>query len=153
VRVAELLGDVYTSFSGQVEAAGLDLHVDVAEDLPDIIGNVGRLEQVLNNLVANALRHTHRGGRITLEAHGGDEGVRIVVGDTGEGIPAEDLPHIFDRFWRGDKSRSRADGMGSGLGLAIARQLVEAHGGHIDVQSELGEGTTFVVELPWETRL
>jgi signal transduction histidine kinase len=153
VDVVELLADVRTSFSGQVEAAGLDLHVDVEGGLPTILGDVGRLEQVLNNLVANALQHTPQGGRIALEARGADGGVRILVTDTGEGIPTEDLPYIFDRFWRGDKSRSRANGMGSGLGLAIARQLVEAHGGQIDVQSELGEGTTFVVDLPREPAL
>ena len=148
VDVGELLSDVCTSFSGQIEAAGLDLSVEVAAHLPDIVGDDGRLEQVLNNLIANALRHTPAGGRITLRARPGPHGVRIAVEDNGEGIPAEDLPHIFDRFWRGDRSRSRADGAGSGLGLAIARQLVEAHGGRIEVESELGEGTIFTVELP-----
>ncbi len=148
VGVAELLADVRTSFSGQVEAAGLDFHVDVADDVPTISGDVGRLEQVLNNLVANAVRHTPGGGRIALEARRTGQGVCILVSDTGEGIPAEDLPYIFDRFWRGDQARSRGDGAGSGLGLAIARQLVEAHGGRIDVRSEPGEGTTFVINLP-----
>jgi signal transduction histidine kinase len=94
------------------------------------------------------MRHTPSGGRITLGAHATEDGVRITVEDTGEGIPDEHLSYVFDRFWRGDRSRSRAGGAGSGLGLAIARQLVEAHGGLIEVQSGLDEGTTFVIDLP-----
>lgn len=128
--------------------AGIELQIDVPDDLPAIRGDVGRLEQVLNNLVANAVRHTPPGGRIMLRAEQAADGVRIAVQDTGEGIPLDDLPHIFDRFWRGDRSRSRADGASTGLGLAIVRQLVEAHGGHIEAQSQLGEGTTFVIQLP-----
>ena len=146
--VAELLADLSTSFSGQAEAAGLDLRVEVESHLLVITGDVRRLEQVFGNLAANALRHTPPGGEITLQAQPMEGGVRISVRDTGEGIPAEDLPYIFDRFWRGDRSRSHASGAGSGLGLAIARQLVQAHGGTIRVESKLGRGTTFAVELP-----
>jgi two-component system OmpR family sensor kinase/two-component system sensor histidine kinase BaeS len=150
VDIAELLADVRTSFSGQTEAAGIDLQVSVQGDPPAIIGDEGRLEQVLSNLLANGVRHTPSGGSIGLEARGTPFGVRIDVTDTGEGIPAEDLPYIFDRFWRGDKSRAHARGAGSGLGLAIARQLVEAHGGHIAVASEPGAGTAFTIDLPRE---
>ena len=111
-------------------------------------GDIGRLTQVLSNLVANALRHTPRGGTITLEAHPTEFGISIIVKDTGEGIAEEDLPHIFDRFWRGDPARTHTEGIGGGLGLAIAKQLVRNHGGTISVESSPGQGTRFVIDLP-----
>ena len=150
VDVDELLADVGTSFSGQAEAAGIELRVESGRGTSRVIvvADAGRLDQVLSNLMLNALRHTPRGGTITLNAERTAGGVRVIVGDTGGGIPAEEVPHIFDRFWRGDPSRSRAAGAGAGLGLAIARQLVSAHGGRIGVESESGRGTTFTIDLP-----
>jgi two-component system OmpR family sensor kinase/two-component system sensor histidine kinase BaeS len=150
IDLVELLTDVQTSFSGQAEAAGVDVRVKVNSDLSTtrIMADVGRLDQVLGNLTANALRHTPPGGSISLKAERIPAGARITVRDTGEGIPPEDLPYAFDRFWRGDRSRSSAGGAGSGLGLAIARQLVQAHGGQIGVESELGQGTMFFIDLP-----
>ena len=152
VQVADLLADVQTSFSGQAEAAGvaLELVVDGDHKALNVWADYGRLDQVLGNLLANALRYTPAGGTITLSAASIQEGVRIQVADSGNGIPAEDLPYIFDRFWRGDPSRPH--GGSTGLGLAIAQQLVRAHDGRITVSSEVGRGTTFTIELPADVR-
>jgi signal transduction histidine kinase len=150
VDVGELLADAGTSFSGQADAAGILLRLDINRDPTEmsITGDAGRLDQVLSNLMTNALRHTPSGGEITLRGESMEGGVRITVRDTGQGIPSEDLPYIFDRFWRGDRSRSHAGGAGSGLGLAIARQLVSAHSGRIRAESQPGQGTIFTIELP-----
>ncbi len=117
-----------------------------AEGLPTISADAQRLAQVLGNLLSNALRHTPAGGDVTVRVWADARGARVSVRDTGVGIAPEDLPHLFERFYRADPSRTRADG-GTGLGLAIAKQLVEAHGGTIVVESELGVGTTFTINL------
>jgi signal transduction histidine kinase len=150
VSVPDLLADVQVSFSGQAEAKGVALAVDLAGD-PDnlvLVGDAGRLDQVLSNLVANALRHTGENGRISLSAARQANNIHITVADTGEGIPADALPYVFNRFWRGDAARSHTAGAGAGLGLAIAKQLVEAHQGTIAVASTPGEGTQFRISLP-----
>ena len=150
VDVAELLTDAGTSFSGQMEAAEIDLRIEIEGDAGSmtVTADAERLDQIISNLLVNALRHTTPGGRITLGAAPISSGVRILVGDSGEGISPEDLPFIFDRFWRGDRARARSEGAGSGLGLAITRQLVQSHGGRISVASEPGQGTVFTLDLP-----
>ena len=149
--LADLMYDVSSSFSSQAESFGIELKTSIADSNLQITADYLRLNQVLSNLIANSIRHTSKGGTISLETEPGigEAGsVRVQVKDTGVGIPSEDLPFIFDRFWRGEKSRTRDGHSTSGLGLAIAKQLIHAHGGTIDAQSELGKGTTFVIELP-----
>ena len=145
---ADLLADLTTSFGAQATAQGLALVTRAGPDVP-LTADYDRLNQVLSNLIANALRYTPTGGQVELAAEPLAEppgAVRLTVRDTGAGIAPEDLPFIFDRLWRGDKSRS--DRVHTGLGLAIARQLVQAHGGQIEAQSTLGQGTTFTIDLP-----
>ena len=126
------------------------LAADLSRLPPDVrvTGDGDRLAQVFIVLLDNALKHTPGGGKVTVTAGPFDASqVEVSVSDTGPGIPAGDLPRIFERFYRVDKSRSRTTG-GVGLGLTIARRLVEAHGGRIAAQSEVGKGSTFVVTLP-----
>ena len=123
----------------------IELVIDVAEDLPRVNVDVERMSQVMDNLVLNAFRYTPQGGKVILSASARGDSVQIRVKDTGKGISVEDLPHIFDRFYRGDKSRPH-DGE-SGLGLAIAKSIVEAHGGKIRVESQPGEGAEFIISL------
>ncbi len=150
IMVTELLADINTSFSGQAEAAAIDLQIKTnnISATSTLTADIGRLNQVLGNLLINALRHTPGGGRIILGAEATASGIQLRVQDTGEGIPAEDLPYIFDRFWRGDRSRSHGGGTGGGLGLAIAKQLIQTHGGKIYAESAPTQGTTFTIELP-----
>ena len=127
----------------------IQVSVEVDPSTPPLLGDPRRLGQVLRNLVHNAIKFTPPEGRITVSARPllEQSRVELVVHDTGIGIRPEDLPRIFERFWKADSSRQR-DGEGSGLGLAIARHVVEAHGGSIRVVSEPRRGATFIVELP-----
>lgn len=142
-----LLQQAAAVFQHQAEQRGVRLQVQVAPDLPEIWVDEPRMMQVLGNLMTNALRYTPQGGAVTLLA--GRDGDRAVlqVSDTGSGIPPEDLPHVFDRFYRGDPARSEQNGE-SGLGLAIARAFVQAHGGEIGATSQPGQGSTFTISMP-----
>lgn len=145
--VADLLNDVAASFASRAAGQKVTLQAKCETEV-ELNADYDRLDQVLSNLVTNALRYTPEGGSITLTARAdAEQQVVITVVDNGAGIAPEDLPYIFDRFWKGDRARTR-DGAGSGLGLAIARQLVRAHGGSIDVKSQIGQGTTFTISLP-----
>lgn len=139
-------GELLAQVAGSADHTAATISVVTSGDLR-LRADPVRLRQAVGNLVTNAVRHTPPSGRITLLARRAGDEVVIEVSDTGGGIAPEDLPHVFNRFWRADRSRSRATG-GRGLGLAIARQLVEAHGGTISVTSTLGAGTTFRLSLP-----
>lgn len=145
--VGHLLRDAQVNFSPLAEDRNVALILDMPVGLPSVLGDRQRLSQVLGNLITNALRHTPSGGTVTLAGSASDGDAVIEVRDTGAGIAAEDLDHVFGRFWRGEKSRSRESG-GSGLGLAIARELVLLHGGTIEVESTLGHGSMFRCRLP-----
>jgi len=145
--VAKLVKQAVISWHPQVTAKEISLSLDLPDNLPLVNIDRQRVNQVLYNLLENAVAHTHKGGTINVAAMTQGDWVEVCVSDTGEGIPAEDLPNIFERFYRVDRSRARATG-GSGLGLTIAKRLVEAHGGKITVQSELGKGSRFSFTLP-----
>jgi len=125
----------------------LSLTVELPDSLLPVNVDSHRIGQVLRNLLENAIAHTDAGGTITVAARQLEGYVEVSVTDTGEGIPSEDLPNIFERFYRVDKSRTRATG-GSGLGLTIVKRLIEAHGCTIEAHSELGKGSRFTFTLP-----
>jgi len=145
VAVADVVSPPVERLRPQAERAGLSLHVDLPPDLPPVLADADRAQQVVTNLVHNAIKFTPPGGQVTTSAAAGGDEVIIAVRDTGIGIPADDLPRIFERFYKADRARS---GGGTGLGLAIARHIVQGHGGRIWVESVEGRGSTFSFTLP-----
>ena len=147
--LTDLILDLTSSFASQAASQHIDLRTNLTKPDQYLTADYDRLNQVLSNLISNALRHTPKGGKISIETEAGsnpERSVRIIIKDTGAGIASEDLPFIFDRFWRADKSRSERTH--TGLGLAITKQLILAHDGTIEAQSKVGKGTTFIIELP-----
>lgn len=143
VRLDELIQEVVAAFQSTAASAEVQLLIDVAPDLPQLEVDPLRVRQVLSNLMANALRYTSTGGQIQVRAFAATtDRLTVTVADTGRGIPPDDLPRIFDRFYKSSDSR------GTGLGLAIAKNLVIAHGGEISAQSDPGHGTTITFTLP-----
>lgn len=145
--LTDLISDTLESFSELAARQQVSLEGRSEPDVDPVYMDTQRIGRALNNLVGNALRHTPAGGRVEVSARRAGPGVEVTVSDTGEGIHPDDLPHIFDRFYRSEKSRSRATG-GAGLGLAIARGILRAHGGDIQVESEAGRGARFRFTLP-----
>jgi signal transduction histidine kinase len=144
----DLISDTLSGFRHQAERKGVSLVGEVSDGVDPVLANPPRLQRVLYNLVSNALRHTPADGTIVLRAEPGKGMVRVEVSDTGEGIVPEDLSRVFERSFRGERSRTRIEaGDGAGLGLAIARGLIEAHGGEMSVESQPGEGARFYFTL------
>lgn len=147
VAPAMVVNEAVRSFAQSAAERAIQLSAESTNGLPDIEVDPQRIAQVLGNLISNALRHTPAGGVVRVTVAADPDGIVFSVTDTGPGINPADLPHIFDRFYRADRARTRSSG-GAGLGLAIARRLVEAHGGQIWAESELGRGTTVRFRLP-----
>jgi signal transduction histidine kinase len=146
--LGDLVSDTLESFTELAKQGGVALEGHVESDVDPVHMDTQAIGRVLNNLVGNALRHTPAQGRVSVWVRRTGAGVDVTVSDTGEGIRPEDLPRIFERFYRGDASRSRVRGSGAGLGLAIARGIVQAHGGNIAVESRTGRGTQFTFRIP-----
>jgi signal transduction histidine kinase len=147
IDLGEIVARTVDLFSAEAAEAEIELLAHMEPDLPLVTADPQRVGQVIGNLLNNALRYTPRTGQVTVYVEKVVQGVRVAVTDTGEGMAADDLPHIFDRFYRGEKSRARARG-GAGLGLAIAKAWVQAMGGEIGVESRPGLGSRFWFTLP-----
>ena len=149
--LSDLVSDTLESFSQLAKQQEIKLEGEVEADVDPVFMDTQAIGRVLNNLISNALQHTPRQGRVSVwvrRTTKNVQGVEVTVSDTGEGIRAEDIPHVFERFYRGDAARSRQRGTGAGLGLAIARGIVQAHKGDIQVESKPGKGTQFTFDLP-----
>jgi two-component system sensor histidine kinase BaeS len=144
IDLAAVVHDALTAHQSRIRAAGLDLHTDLQDGLI-VRADPDRLHQALGNLLANAARYCRPGDTVTVRAYEKDGQAVVEVADTGPGIPASDLPHVFDRLWRGHASRGVG---GTGIGLAVVRELITAHGGTLTASSEPGHGATFTIRLP-----
>ena len=144
---SKILRETHQSLLGTADNAGIQLQLEITRDPLEVTGDAEALQQTFNNLIQNAIQYTDRGGHVKITGSREGDRVRIEVKDTGIGIPAEDLPRIFERFYRVDKARSRERG-GTGLGLSICKHYVQSLEGEINVESEVGVGSRFVVQLP-----
>lgn len=143
----KLTRDVVRKLSIDAKRHNLTLTATGSEEMPPFYGDRDRLEQVITNIISNAVKYTPDGGEVTVDCEFKYTHAVLTVRDTGIGIPKEDLPRIFERFYRVDKARSRKQG-GTGLGLAIAKEIIEAHGGEIKIESQQRRGTVVTITLP-----
>jgi signal transduction histidine kinase len=150
INLSDLVSDTLESFAARAEAQGVSLQGSVSPDVDPVWAAPDKLSRILDNLVNNALNHTPSGGTIQMQASRQGDHILVLVADDGNGILPQDLPHIFERFYRGERSRTRKSSQrsGAGLGLAIVKGLVEAHGGQIWVESHPEEGARFYIRLP-----
>jgi signal transduction histidine kinase len=146
VNMSEVISQTLVILQPQAAERQISIALQVPETLPTVIGDPDRLKQVMVNLVGNAVKYNHEGGRVDIEAKVGENELNVAVRDTGRGIAEEDLPHIFEKFYRVDDSEQQV--RGTGLGLSITKHIVEVHGGTISVQSVQGQGSTFSFTLP-----
>ncbi len=146
LKLDELVGESINSFRELFAEKSLTVKTDLAKDL-QIEADKSTIERMLTNLLQNAIRYTDNGGSITVSLNARDNNAILTIADTGIGIPADAIPHLFDRFYRVDKARERAAG-GSGLGLAIVKASVDAHGGKVEIQSKEGQGSQFIISIP-----
>ena len=146
LNLAEMVQDTRKRLDQMIKKRGHEVVLNL-QDACEMYADHSKLQQVIYNLMENAVKYTQDGGTVTVTLQRNGKDAVLAVQDNGPGIPAEHLPHIFDRFYRVDKARSR-DAGGTGLGLSIVHQLVMLHGGEIHVESEVGKGTTFIVQLP-----
>ena len=142
-----LLRDLAEQAAAMAAAKDISVSLELPSEALPVSANEAQLRRLLLILIDNALKYTPAGGRVTIQGSAGPTDVTISVADTGPGISPDDLPHVFERFWRADKVRSREAG-GTGLGLTIAKQIAELHGAHLGVQSEVGRGSMFTIRLP-----
>ncbi len=145
--VRQVVHDVWNELADRAQKAAVELAIEIDPGAETLRADSDAVHQVLTNLLENSLRYTTRGGHIVCRSRLEDDGIALSITDDGPGIPLEHLPRIFERFYRADQSRSRAEG-GTGLGLAIVKHLVEAHGGRVSAESERGAGTSVTCWFP-----
>jgi two-component system sensor histidine kinase ResE len=147
VNLPSFMNRIIHKFQGLAKDNGIILNLEFQSEMDSFPFDPDRIEQVLTNLIDNAIRHTPNGGFVTLKVTLVEKGLQVEVEDSGSGIPEEDLPFVFERFYKADKARTRGRA-GTGLGLAIAKNIIDAHHGRISVQSKIDHGTTFAFTLP-----